>query len=828
MVPNRWKEIEDLYQAALKLEPSGRDALLASASPELRREVAALLAPDDPSSATETVLEPLSYLGPYKIEAKIGEGGMGEVYHAYDTRLRRKVAVKILPHDKGADPASQQRFLREARAASALNHPNIVTIHDIAKDNGVDYLVMELVPGRTLKQMIAPGPLPLADLVEYGVQITSALAAAHAAGIVHRDIKPANIMVTPERQVKILDFGIAKRTPLAGDGQAQTEMLGTMPGMVVGTVAYMSPEQTRGEPVDGRSDIFSLGCVLYQAATGRLPFRGESTLAMMHEIAVAQPPPPSGLNPQLPAGFDRLIAMCMEKSADRRLANAAELTTELKELVSAPAPAAPHVQAGRVAVAVVPFRLRTGNQEDEFLSVALADATIHRLSSTGKLLVRPIESVLRYKDSGAEWTRVARDLNVDVVVQGVIQKMGPKVRVLVEALRVSDSGTLHSSKHDGDVDDLFTLQDRVADAVSDVFVTQRTGAMEAAEPPTRNAEAYQLYLRAVDRMAHPDKFDTGVAIQTFERVVELDPNFADAWGRLAQACARMENHLDPDPRWLERAEQAIAKTLDLDPVHGDALCARGMILWSPSRGFQNRAALRALNASLKVNPNRDSARDVRGAILFHLGFYRQASIDLQESTAVNPDFILGYIGQAAVAQYTGDYERARDVFDRALSLNPSALAAHVFGPVPDILLGRLDVARAKIARSRQIVPEEPGLIAQEGLVLAHEGNFRAAEDKADEAVGSKQSLTHTHHTWHNAAGVYALCGKPEKAVLELRRCAEMGLPNYDLFRTDPHLQGLRGYPDFEALLTQLRRAHDAIAVEFGLTGETGASTSRLV
>jgi serine/threonine protein kinase len=254
-------------------------------------------------------LQPGDKLGPYEILLPIGAGGMGEVYKARDTRLHRDVAIKVLPHDKLADADRKRRFLQEARAASALMHPNIVVLHDISSDGGMDFLVMEYVQGKTLKERIQSGALPAGELMLYGMQIASALVAAHAAGIIHRDIKPANIMITPEGQIKVLDFGLAKLTQVV-DAETQADTLTaleTTPGVIAGTVAYMSPEQTRAERLDARTDIFSLGSVLYEAATGRLPFQGPSTLAVMHAIAAEKPPVPSAVRRNLPKEFDQVI-----------------------------------------------------------------------------------------------------------------------------------------------------------------------------------------------------------------------------------------------------------------------------------------------------------------------------------------------------------------------------------------------------------------------------------------------------------------------------------------------------------------------------------------
>src|ERR1700730_4852111 len=309
-------------------------------------------------SQAEDLLTAGTQLGPYLIEAHIGAGGMGQVYRARDARLERTVAIKVLPRDDFTNyPDRKRRFVQEARAVSALNHPNIVILYDMASDREIDFLVLEYVPGNTLGQMVPVGGLPFAEVVRYGVQIAQALGAAHGAGIVHRDIKPSNIIVTPESQVKVLDFGVAKLMETIGAGpdvETQTvEMAYTTPGMLVGTVSYMSPEQTRGEPLDGRSDIFSLGCVLYEAATGLLPFRGPSALAIMHEIATVNPPAPSSLRPDLPPEFDVVIERTLAKDKDRRCASALELAEALQAVHGEIRPPTAPTVAGRRPEALV-------------------------------------------------------------------------------------------------------------------------------------------------------------------------------------------------------------------------------------------------------------------------------------------------------------------------------------------------------------------------------------------------------------------------------------------------------------------------------------------
>jgi TolB-like protein/tetratricopeptide (TPR) repeat protein len=749
-------------------------------------------------------------LGSYEILSPLGAGGMGEVYKARDTRLGRTVALKLLPQELASDPVSRRRLLQEAQAASSLNHPNIVVIYDISSHEGRDFLVMEYVSGKTLKDLIPPGGLPFDQLAGLGSQVALALGAAHAAGVVHRDVKPANIIITGNREAKVLDFGIARISRGMSQGDTVTNL--TDAGHVIGTVAYMSPEQVRGGEADFHSDIYSLGCVLYEAAAGHRPFQAGNNFALMHEITTADPEPLHGPRPDLPAEFGRLVMRCLEKSPDRRPESAIELATELKSLTF-PVQPAPRVRSAAPSLAVIPMQVR-GPAAEQYLSISLAEALINRLSSTGRLVVRPIASVIRYAGKEVEWAQAARELNVDLVVEGAIQMMGGKIRVLIQAHRANDSHTLASIKQDGDSGDLFGLQDRLGDAVSEVFVpSQKTGTAPGRMPPTRNAPAFELYLRAVDRQVHVDKFDMASAIELLTRATELDPAFADAWGLLAQACAQMGAHFDPDPKWFELGERAIAKTLELDPVQCDALCARAVILWSPFRSFQNRAALRALNAALKIDPMRLMARHSRTGLLWHMGFIDAAWEDAEE---LHANALLSLTHKGAISLQRGEYDRSTEYYDRALSLDPGNVLVHVVAPMARLWAGRLGEARQALTRARQMFPDESFAVGLEAIFAGLDGNPARAESLADEASQSRRSMTHTHHTWHLCAGAYALIGKPEKALTELERCAALGLPNYRMFQMDPNLKSLHANPGFQSLMTSLRREHDSIRDEFGL------------
>src|SRR5580700_8960941 len=388
MNPERWSQIESIFHKALEADESRRSSVIeesCAGDAELRHEVESLLAHHSDSASfiekpafagqvTTMSVGPVAAadaprpdlkgvaFGPYRIEQKIGQGGMGQVFRALDTRLQRTVAIKVLPSTHVADPDRKKRFLQEARAASRLNHQNIVTLHDIANDGGVDYLVMEYVTGTTLKELIRPEGLPISQAGGYAIQLAGALAVAHAAGLIHRDIKPANIMVTNDGQVKVLDFGLAKRLIPAGADSLDAEQ--SVPGLLMGTVSYMSPEQTRGEPLDARSDIFAFGSVLYEAVTGRLPFKASSLLSTMHEIALNEPPPPSRVQPRVSPGLEQIILRCLRKQVAERYQSMAELLEALRGGgVPASSETTRAVTRPASSIAVLPFTSVSGDGE---------------------------------------------------------------------------------------------------------------------------------------------------------------------------------------------------------------------------------------------------------------------------------------------------------------------------------------------------------------------------------------------------------------------------------------------------------------------------------
>jgi TolB-like protein len=551
-------------------------------------------------------------------------------------------------------------------------------------------------------------------------------------------------------------------------------------------------------------------------AAGRRPFPGPNATSFAAQIVHEAPAKLSGGAKSVPGELTRIIFRLLEKKPEARYPTAKEVYGELNKLardLELGKELAAEI-AEKTSVAVLPFKLLTPNSEDEYLAVAFADPAIHRLGASHELLVRPISAVMRYAKGATDPSDAARELNVRIVVDGSVQKIGQRLRVHVQAWDARENAVRISAKFDADVTELFDLQDRVADELARTLSPDSPRRVVEA-PPTKNTVAYELFLRAMDRMTRNNRWDTRTAIEMLENATQLDPQFADAWGGLAEACVVMGVTFEPGPKWITRSERAVQRALKLDPENVEAHQARGRLFWTPARKFQNAPALRALRRALTLRPNHHHALRWQGCVLLHVGLLAEARECLYRALAVGPDdtFTLVFLGQTAL--YEGHYEEGHELYARALSIDRANLWANLFSPHAPLYSNQLNQAEETIRAASQVLPKDPLLISSEALLWAKRGEKRKAEQLAKKAPIGGRSLSHTHHMMHTLAATYAVLGKPAPALAWLRKASMTGLPAYPAFRDDPHFDSLHNDPSFLRLMSAIKKEWMGYAREFG-------------
>ena len=626
-------------------------------------------------------------LGTYEILGRLGAGGMGEVYRARDLRLRRDVAVKVLPAEVASSPDRLARFEHEARTVAGLNHPNIVTLFSVEDEQGVRFLTMELVEGQTLSTLVSPGGLPLSRFLELSIPLTDALVAAHERGVIHRDLKPANVMVTREGRVKVLDFGLAKMASEVAAVQEGTTIVASEAGngKVVGTMPYMAPEQLRGETTDARSDLFSLGIILYELATGRRPFRGKTSVDLSSCILRDSPDPITRVRADLPAELERIVCRCLEKSPRERIQSALDVNNDLRRLRRTMERGLHGVPDSEqvASIAVMPFVNRSASEDDEYFSDGLADELLNVFAKVKKLRVIARSSAFVFKGKQASIAEIGKALNVATVLEGSVRKAGSRVRISVQLVNVSDSSHLWSETYDRTLEDIFAVQDEIAHAVvkelrtallgeeadSDLSGEARAEVARAAKGRGTDPEAHRLLLLARHVMERGSREGLAEGVEYLKEALERDPDYAMAWVKLAAGYAK-----EADLGWTSVAEgyarsrEAVERALRLEPdmPEGDAHLGRIRML----HDWDWRGAQESFARALELAPGNASALRGAGTLAMNTGRLEEAIVLLRRSLERDPLSAAAYVALGMSLLAADRPAEAEAAYRKAIDLSP--------------------------------------------------------------------------------------------------------------------------------------------------------------
>lgn len=760
----------------------------------------------------------------YRIESRLGKGGMGVVYKVYDTRLDRYAAIKFIAADQEG-PSLSSRFEREARAASRLNHPNIATIYDVGTHEGRPFIVMEYLEGKTLAEGLGGRPLPPDETVNVALQVARGLAAAHAGGIVHRDIKPANIFITTSGQVKILDFGVAKRCAVEGDEEATTEL--THLGGMVGTIAYMSPEQILGEAVDPRSDLFSLGVVLFEMATGQRPFQGKNSASTIDSILHKDPGCLEDLQVKVPGPLESVLARLLAKSPEQRYSSAEELISDL-ESPAAAVPGHPvrggwisprrilwaslllilalftasalwfvlplwrsYVEAPtrtasdeRPIVAVLPLVNVSGGENLNTISLGIAHSLVTSLSMIHSLTMISASATLGNDMQNQKASDVARKLGATCVVTGSVQQSGNRLHVTLNLVR-SDDSVIWGGELDGTLNHLFDLQKNLSVQLSQALqlILTASEGRRLATPPTLNNRAYQEYtagralLERLDVEGNVDR-----AIQLFESALKRDPRFAQAQAGLGESFwARFKSSSNPE--WAVKARKAVERAVQLDPEDPTVRYTLALIYRGTGRAD---AAIQELHKVLALQPNNDDAHQLLGEILSDRGRVDEAVKELRQAINLRPNFWGHYKALGLAYLDAARYGEAVEVFRKVTEIQPDSSWGYQLLGVSYHLQGNLEEAAKNYEKAILLGPSAASY-SNLGTILYRQGKFGQAAEKYEKAIELKPGSPATHR---NLGDAYSKLGRAREARHAYEKAVVLLMNQLRVNPRDPRVAGM--------------------------------------
>jgi serine/threonine protein kinase/Tfp pilus assembly protein PilF len=694
----------------------------------------------------------------YKVIEKLGEGGMGIVYKAEDIKLKRDVAIKFLPRKIASQIDERERFKVEAQAAAALNHPNIATIHSIEEADDEVFIVMEYINGVELKEKIASGPVKQNEAIDIIVKIADGLKTAHNKGIVHRDIKSSNIMVTYEGQVKIMDFGLAK---VKGSG------LVTRVGTTMGTAAYMSPEQVSGEKVDQRSDIWSLGIILYELLTGELPFKADYDAAWTYLILNKDPLKPSELDRKIPAHLDSIVLKMLEKDKDKRYSKIEEVLNEIKD---AQKEISGIEQEGKTkAIAVLPFNNISAEQESDYFSDGLAEELIMNLSRLKDMRVVSRTTSMQYKGVQKSVKSIGKELGVRYIIEGSVRKFQDNLRITAQLIDVDKDAQLWAETYKGNLADVFDIQEKVSKQIVDALMVKLTPMEKVVleKRATLNPEAFDCYLRARDFLYRRSKNSVQFAIQLFQKAIEFDQRYAGAYAGLGESYATLYQNFESKDIWLDKAIDSSLKALTYDSSLSEAYAALSLSYFYKK---SNEEAFTAGKKAIELDPNNFIGYWILGRI-YHSTDRDKEAIDLfNKVIELNPDFYSAYLDLRLAYERLGNIEKFNEVlkaaikvYSRYLYQHPDDSRAHMLYALDLLLIGNNEEAKVEAAKAVELNPTDPLM-------------------------------------QYNASCFYSRLGEKQLAIETLKNAMTAGYQDYEWIKRDSDLDNIRNEQKFLDLM----------------------------